>query len=539
MFRNWSMRFAGLVLVFTLAASAGAAVAAKLVAPGHHASAHKTAHCAAHHGRRRDRHCKASKRRSRRHQTRLPGVVNASKGSHITVAITSTPSNPSSSSTAQFGWSSGYSSATYECSIDGSAAAACPDPVTYTGLGSGLHNFSVRASNGKQSASASYSWTVQSPATTTTTTTPTTTTTTPTTTTTTPTTTTTTPTTTTTTPTTTTTTPTTTTANPYGASMPGIAAGGSIQNEDSTDLTTDLNIDQTAGAKWIRIDINWAQIQAGGPTSYDWTNIDNVVEGAEARGMSVLGILVYTPSWDRPTGSGANYGPTPASYAAFASAAVAHYSALGVHAYEIWNEENTVASWTPAPNPVAYTALLQAAYPAIKQADPTATVVTGGLAPATDDSSGDIAPVEFLGDVYADGGQGYFDAVGMHPYCWPANPGDADSWSAWYEIYGTSPSIRSLMVAHGDANKPVWATEFGAPTGGPSGSYVTDAQQASMISQAISLWSSYSWAGPIFVYQGRDQGSDTSSVYDFFGLSNYDGTPKPSFTAYQNAVANL
>jgi hypothetical protein len=319
--------------------------------------------------------------------------------------------------------------------------------------------------------------------------------------------------------------------------MFGIAAGGAIQNETSTTLSSDLNIDQSIGAKWLRIDINWAQIQAGGPSSYNWSNIDAVVQGAQSRGISVLGVIVYTPSWDRPSGTSATYGPSASSYATFASAAVAHYSALGVHAYELWNEENSVGAWTPAPDPAAYTGLLKAAYPAIKAADPSATVITGGLSPDPTDGT-NYLPADFLSAIYADGGQGSFDAVGAHPYCYPAMPGDAQGWSAWYQMYGTSVNLRSLMVANGDGAKKIWATEFGAPTNGPTGSnYVSQSTQASMIGQAYALWSSYSWAGPLFSYQGRDLGTDTSTSQDFFGLTNFDGTPKPAYTSYQQDVA--
>jgi polysaccharide biosynthesis protein PslG len=325
-------------------------------------------------------------------------------------------------------------------------------------------------------------------------------------------------------------------ANPFGQSMFGLAAGGGLQNEDAAMLASDLDADQAAGVKWLRIDINWAQIQADGPASYDWSQIDAVVQGAEQRGMNVLGVLVYTPSWDRPAGTDATYGPSPSSYAAFSSVAVAHYSAMGVHAYEIWNEENQVNAWTPAPSPSAYTALLQAAYPAIKQADPNATVVTGGLAPSPTDGT-NYAPTDFLSDIYADGAKGYFDAVGMHPYCWSATRGDQDGSSAWYQMYGAATSIRSIMVAHGDGGERIWGTEYGAPTNGPPGSHVSQAAQAAMIGHAFQLWSSYSWAGPLFIYQGRDQGTDTSTDQNFYGLISYDGTPKPAYAAYRLAVA--
>ena len=324
-------------------------------------------------------------------------------------------------------------------------------------------------------------------------------------------------------------------ANSLGAQMFGFSPGGALQNEDATTLARDLDTMQSAGSKWLRVDINWAQIQAGGPGSYNWSAIDRVVEGATSRGMNVLGVIVYTPNWARPSGTSATYGPDPATYAAFAATAAQHYSALGVHAFEVWNEPNTPAFWTPAPNPAHYTRLLQAAYPAIKAADPSATVLSGGTAPAPSDGTS-YSPVDFLKRIYANGGGGFFDAVSHHPYCWPAAPGEAQAWSAWYQMYGTSPSIRSTMVANGDGGKKIWATEFGAPTDGPSGSHVTESQQAATITKGYAEWQTYNWAGPLFSYEGRDYGTTKDSRENFFGLLRYDFSPKPAYAAYKAAA---
>jgi polysaccharide biosynthesis protein PslG len=249
--------------------------------------------------------------------------------------------------------------------------------------------------------------------------------------------------------------------------------------------------------------------------------------------MRVLGGIVYTPVWARPPGTHANFGPDPSRYAAFAATAVRHYAAMGVHAYEVWNEPNNSASWAPRPDPAAYTRLLKAAYPAIKGADPRATVLSGGTGPNVNNGI-EIAPVNFLEGIYAQGGRGSFDAVGHHPYCWPAYPGDAQGWSAWYQMYGTSPSLRSVMVANGDQAKKIWATEFGAPTKGPGA--VSEATQAAMLKRAYALYRRYAWGGPLFFYQGRDLSTVTSTRENFFGFLRHDFSPKPAFKAYQQAV---
>jgi hypothetical protein len=326
--------------------------------------------------------------------------------------------------------------------------------------------------------------------------------------------------------------------NTFGRSIFGIAAGGALQNEVPVTLRRDLTADRSAGSRWLRVDINWAQIQAAGPASYDWSAVDRLVRDARARGLKVLGGILYTPSWARPAGTPAIWGPQPADYARFAAAAAAHYAGLGVHAYEVWNEPNNTLFWAPRPSPAAYAAVLRAAYPAIKRADPRASVITGGTAP--EPSNGQTySPVDFLSGIYAHGGKGSFDAVGHHPYCWPAFPGARAAWSAWYQMYGTHRSLRSVMIAHGDRAKKIWATEFGAPTDGPRGSYVTKSVQSRMVTRAYRLFASYRWAGPLFFYQGRDAGDSPGTVENFFGFLNHNFTRKPSFVAYARAAASL
>ncbi|MBV8992792.1 MAG: cellulase family glycosylhydrolase [Pseudonocardiales bacterium] len=296
----------------------------------------------------------------------------------------------------------------------------------------------------------------------------------------------------------------------------------------------DLDADVRAHARWLRIDINWAVIQDGGPSQYDWRSFDRVVKEANRRHMHVLGLISYTPWWARPKGTLSTFGPNPAVFATFARAAARHYARLGVRDYEIWNEPNTSAFWQPSPDPAAYTAVLKAAYVAIKRVEPSATVLTGGTASAIT-TTGSYSPVDFLKGIYALGGRRYFDAVAHHPYCWPLFPGAKQAQSAWYEMYGTNPSLRSVMVDYGDGAKKIWATEFGAPTNGPTGTYVSPAEQARMVTRAYKLFAGYSWGGPLFFYQGRDHGTDKATYQDFFGLRRHNFSRKPAYAAYLSA----
>jgi len=236
------------------------------------------------------------------------------------------------------------------------------------------------------------------------------------------------------------------------ASRFGFAPGGNLHNLSSTDLARYLDGAKAAHAGWLRVDVNWALIQGGGPTSYNWTSFDNVMRAITDRGMHALAAIMYAPAWARPAGSSGSTPPSDlAAYARFASATAARYAPMGVHAYEIWNEPNIVNFWAPGPDPARYTQMLKLSYSAIKAADPSAVVVSAGLSPYGSYGQSDaqhMNPISFLERMYNNGASGSFDAVGWHPYNFPYGIGYAP-WSAWSQMSETAPSARSVMVANG------------------------------------------------------------------------------------------
>jgi polysaccharide biosynthesis protein PslG len=319
----------------------------------------------------------------------------------------------------------------------------------------------------------------------------------------------------------------------------GIAAGGGTQNYSATDLARYLDAVKASGSQWLRIDFNWAVIQSGGPASYNWTPFDNVVNGARARGLTVLGTIQYTPGWARAAGTSGTTPPTNLNdYATFARTVAQHYGPAGVHAYEIWNEPNISAFWAPGPDPAKYTQMLKLAYAAIKQVDPSATVISAGLSPYGSYGQLDaqhMNPVTFLQNMYANGAAGSLDAVGWHPYNFPYGL-SFYGWSGWSQMAETSPSARSIMTAAGDGAKQIWATEFGWPTGSSTRA-VSEAVQAQMVTDSYAKLKTWSWAGPAFFYSGRDVGTDLLNIEDNFGIIHNNWSLKLSYAAYQSAAA--
>jgi polysaccharide biosynthesis protein PslG len=318
----------------------------------------------------------------------------------------------------------------------------------------------------------------------------------------------------------------------------GIAAGGKLHELGDDELGRELDFARSAGSRWLRADLNWEIVQHGGPQSFDWTRYDRIVEAARSRGLRVLLAIVYTPEWARPGTSSGAYPPVDLrTYAAFCRAAVARYSARGVGHWEIWNEPNLAAFWKPAPSPTRYAAMLRLAYAAIKRADPKAFVVSGGLAPYGaygQATRGRMNPLTFLQRMYAARARGSFDALGWHPYNFGGLSFHRSS--AWSQVLRTTPSVRSLMSANRDARKPVWATEFGSPTG-TSPDAVSEAAQAQLVRDGFARWRTWSFAGPLFWYTLRDAGRNPADREDNFGLLRRDFSAKPSFSAYQAASA--
>ncbi|MCL6105734.1 MAG: beta-galactosidase [Actinobacteria bacterium] len=308
----------------------------------------------------------------------------------------------------------------------------------------------------------------------------------------------------------------------------GISVGDNLADLSNQDLDSTMADIASLGVGWIRFDMAWDLLEPT-PGSYNWARFDRIVAAANQHGLKSVPILVFTPAWARPAGCDSyQCGPAePAQFAAYAAAAASHYAPMGVHTWEIWNEPNIDAFWLPSPDPAAYTQLLKAGYTAIKAADSQSMVISGGLSPA-ENTSGHIAPRDFLSAMYQNGAKNYMDAVGYHPYSFPALPVTTLSWSGWSQMSDLTPSIRSIMVANGDGNKQVWATEFGCPTNGP-GWNGDELLQAAMVRDALQQASSDPWLGGLFLYTYKDLGTNTGTIENFFGLVRYDGSKKPAY----------
>lgn len=291
------------------------------------------------------------------------------------------------------------------------------------------------------------------------------------------------------------------------------------------------------GVHWVRMFVLWRDMEPtpGGVSAATLASWERGLAALPA-GTKVILDVVGSPQWE--TGSADEHMPPsdPQDYANFI-ASLARRFAPWVSAYEVWNEEDAPGWWAGAPDPAAYVSLLKAAYPAIKAADPGATVLVGGL------TGNDYS---FLEGLYANGAKGYFDAVAVHTdtACNIASPyeflreGDMrimpDSFLAYREVH-------DVMVANGD-DKPIWMTEMswrttGAECGegmwaGDKLEGVTDQQQATFLTEAYHCLALAPYVKVGLWFPLQDSGIVTS------GLLTEGGARKPSFAAMRAYARN-
>jgi hypothetical protein len=329
----------------------------------------------------------------------------------------------------------------------------------------------------------------------------------------------------------------------------GISYGDTLAWADDQELAARLDDAVTLGVGWIRLDLAWCDTQPDNAATYEWSRFDRVVHAAQARGLSLLPVIAYTPGWARPAGASSQmWAPAdPAQFAAFAAAAVRRYAPLGLHTWEIWNEPNS-GFWAPTPSPAAYVRLLKLTVAAMRRCDRQVFIVSGGLAPqATDDTN--MAQLPYLAEMCALGANRLVNAIGYHPYSFPVVPQDPVAWNAWAQIATTESNFRTILARYGTPSLPIWATEYGAPTGGPgteatmrgydypTGPYhVDEAFQAALATDSVQAALGTPGVTALFWYTDRDLGSDQSTSEDFFGLRRADGTAKPAFHALQSAI---
>jgi polysaccharide biosynthesis protein PslG len=208
-----------------------------------------------------------------------------------------------------------------------------------------------------------------------------------------------------------------------------------------------------AGFNWVKQQVRWDEIE-GVKGKPGWGCVDEVVATAQSLGINVLLSINTVPIWAR-TAAGA---PQAAAFADFAALVARRYKGR-VAAIEVFNEPNLAIEWGPRIDPAGYATMLAAAYPRIKQVDPSITVISAGLAPTRWNDWG--AALDDLKYLRAIAGtlQTSADCVGIHYNDGRASPLAAGS--TFQQIVGDYRAIMEQSPSFGGIAKPLCLTEFG------------------------------------------------------------------------------
>ncbi len=239
----------------------------------------------------------------------------------------------------------------------------------------------------------------------------------------------------------------------------------------------DLSLINDIKFNWVKQGFSWREIEGAGKGQFDWVNTDRMMDQIDSHGLKVIARISTQPAW-----AGGNYpelGP-PDNYqdlADFLTALATRYKGR-IDAYQIWNEPNLAREWGDRPpSPAEYTALLKIAYQAIKAVDPSAWVITAGLAPTSRDDNVAMPDTKFVQGMYDAGAKPYFDALGVHGAGYKVAPEtDPDVVANDPTLNNGDPSppeakriysfrhiedVRKVMEVNGDVDKRVVVLEFG------------------------------------------------------------------------------
>ena len=327
---------------------------------------------------------------------------------------------------------------------------------------------------------------------------------------------------------------------------------------------------QQRGVRYVRQEFRWADIEKQQGV-FDWSASDRVLSAARAHDLQVLSVLIATPKWARPD-SGSLQAPSPEStppadfdtFARFATAFAERYDVGGkgmggggtssspfplppILGYQIWDEPNLSSGWgNNLISPAAYLKLLFAVGDAIRAVNPQARIVLAALAPTVEANQVNLAPQEFLRRLYQLGGHDAFDVVAAKPYGFELSPLDTRV-SASLLNFSHVILMREVMVAHGDGQKAIWATEFGWNALPPNWTgeasiwgNTTEQKQAEFLEQAIDRAAhEWPWMGAMFVDALEPRPRENEPEWNAewgFALLTLQGQPRPAFDALTTAI---
>lgn len=313
---------------------------------------------------------------------------------------------------------------------------------------------------------------------------------------------------------------------------------------------------QAAGSTVIRTTLYWYRVAPERPANasdpfdpaYRFDDVDELVRGAQERGIEVMLTIWGTPEWANG-GKGPNYLPTNlADLTAFAKAIATRYSGRFsdypfVRFYTVGNESNLEQFLAPqfdaqgkSVGPALYAKMYRAAYAGIKAGSPSALVGVGETSPRGRDkpSPGTVqnshSPGRFAELVAKARPRIRFDAWAHHPY--PTSPNQRPTQRVrWPNVTLTQMErFESSLQQWFGRRVPIWITEYGHETKPEEPKGVSRAAQTAYAGQALAIVRSDEDVQLFIWFILRDD--FTTSLSWQSGLYDRNWTPKPSLSRF-------
>ncbi len=321
-----------------------------------------------------------------------------------------------------------------------------------------------------------------------------------------------------------------------------------------------------AGFGWIRQQFPWEDIEIHARGDFEdrrnvaaigvvdaWAKYDQIVTLAEQYDVDIIARLDNPPAWSHANPDSGTFAPPDdvQDYVNFAAAVAQRYRGR-LRYYQIWNEPNIFPEWGNQPvNPEAYTDMLCRTYAALKVVDPEIVVIAAALSPTVALLPENLNEFLFLERMYAAGVSDCFDIMSAQGYGFFSGPTDRRMRSVTNN-YPRSLYLRDIMVAHGDADKPIWISEAGwnpmdAPevppdvTGRENFGVVTRDQAAAYMPMAYErMQREWSWVGVMNVwFFKRPDESESGQSWYYFRMLEPDFTPLPIYSALRDYITTL
>ncbi|MGC3791989.1 cellulase family glycosylhydrolase [Priestia aryabhattai] len=267
----------------------------------------------------------------------------------------------------------------------------------------------------------------------------------------------------------------------------------------------DIDLIKDAGFKMVRTDIFWHNVEKKeGIFEFEGQGYDDLTSSLIKHGIKPYYILAYSNKLYEDNRSIVTKEGQDA-FVKFASEAAARYKGLGI-IWEVWNEPNSKTFWETQPNFDDYSSLLKRVAEAVKENDPSGTVVAPALAGVNDTS------LNWLEGILKKDILNNIDALSVHPYR-SQNP---------ETVINDYAKLRNLLAKYTDKETIILSGEWGYSTA--KGAYNIDLDEETQANYLVRMFMINLLSKvPVSIwYDWKNDGNNPANKEHNFGIVQND-----------------